>query len=75
MVTAASRASQAGDLWTSITGSGGTAIEATKVVTRRVTVPGNGDVVSTLPPQVKNTICGTGLRSDDTGSWGVCLDD
>jgi hypothetical protein len=34
-----------------------------------------GDVVSQLPPRIKNSTCGTSVDSTTQGSWGVCAGD
>jgi hypothetical protein len=50
------------------------------VVVARSTVTGNdlngiGDIVSARPPRVRSTVCGTSLKADATGPWGVCTND
>jgi hypothetical protein len=45
-------------------------------VTGNATDPdAEGDVVSALPPRIKNSTCGTSFDSNTQGSWGACAGD
>lgn len=66
-----------------VTGNASNGVGGFKVSLAGSTVTGNNtsasansaDLVSVLPPLVKNSTCGTSLKSDLTGTWGVCTGD
>jgi hypothetical protein len=65
-----------------VTGNGYDGVAGFAVKLVGSTVTGNatdpdadGDVVSQLPPRVKNSTCGTSVDTNTQGSWGVCAGD
>lgn len=66
-----------------ITGNASIGVIGFKVSVARSTVTGNttvgppteADLISSYPPKVKATTCGTSLKADGTASWGVCAGD
>jgi hypothetical protein len=63
-----------------VTGNAFGGVMGFAVVVARSTVTGNdangvADIVSAKPPRVRNTVCGTSLKADASGPWGVCTND